>query len=212
MTDRDRIPGLGEIATYWRRLDERGELRVIFGDIYFGDWGEPFCFRCKWQAPVRDWSEMKEKLRRHPAHKERSDDGWLALAWEKANGWLERCHLQDHCYGGSEDASNMVPMCPACHRWQPECYTRDEGVAYVSEQVRAPLLANMQYLRGGPRVQGRSETFFRYLALSYQAAYEELVEAIRDGEYEAVRRSLPPIDAKHYLWPFSAEHRARRSS
>lgn len=76
-------------------------------------WGEPFCFRCGWLAPA-------------PA--ESDDDLWVV-----SRSWLELAHLHNHAAGGSDDPSNVVPLCRFCHRAMPTSMDGSErAIAWVN--------------------------------------------------------------------------------
>lgn len=138
------MPKLSAIANYWGGLPVLVQLDV-FPEMrarWIG-WGEPFCFRCGWLAPVPDAAAV-------PFRDPRTA---IAKAWDRASGWLERAHLQDHALGGSADASNLVPLCPLCHEDQPMCKTRAEAIAFVNTPSRAAALIGVQ--------QVYTDTFYR---------------------------------------------------
>jgi hypothetical protein len=99
-------PRLSQIAAAWAKHPDIEAVLPELRALWIG-WGEPFCFRCGWLAPVKDG------------------------AWDDAGGWLERAHLHDHDHGGSSDPLNLVPLCPLCHELQPECRSREAGIAFV---------------------------------------------------------------------------------
>jgi hypothetical protein len=39
--------------------------------------------------------------------------------WDKASRWLERAHVIDRVFDGLDNAANLRPLCPGCHRVQP---------------------------------------------------------------------------------------------
>jgi hypothetical protein len=100
-------------------------LREVFPELacFSIGWGEPFCFRCGWLSPSK---EAADYPRHWPAGRA------IDAAWEAASGWLERCHLQDHRFGGTADPLNLVPLCVLCHQEQPPCETRSEGLLFVN--------------------------------------------------------------------------------
>ena len=177
MNDRGPMPSLGEIAEYWRHAEDAGQLRETFTRSYLGDWGETFCFRCRWQAPVRGYGE--DYWVRRAARYRLDDEALYRKIWDKASGWLERCHVHEHVFGGGEEAHNLVPMCPACHRWQPACESREDGLAYVNAGVYAPQF--LPHTVGAFPCSHKAETYFRYLALHFQLSYEALVEDVREA-------------------------------
>lgn len=117
-------PSHAEINAYWEGVGS-DELHRIFPRNpapYIG-WGEPFCFRCGWLAPVKEAADYPQ--------------GWstariLDTTWNSVGAWLEKCHLHDHQFDGPNEPSNFVPMCPLCHEHQPECPTREDGIAFVN--------------------------------------------------------------------------------
>lgn len=125
---RGALPSLARISREWDALGPYG-LRAIFPDLrcYAIGWGEPFCFRCGWLAPSKEAADYPRKW---PAEKA------IDAAWEAAQGWLERCHLHDHLFGGSVEPLNIVPMCVLCHEEQPNCRSRAEGIAFVNSPCR----------------------------------------------------------------------------
>jgi len=104
-----RRPAVTKVIDYWR--ETAGE---IFPDIHAAaiGWGEPFCFRCGWLAP------LPEKWDKDP--------------WAVVGGWLELAHLQNHGAGGPDDETNIVPLCPLCHHAMPDFTDGpDQAVAWV---------------------------------------------------------------------------------
>jgi 5-methylcytosine-specific restriction endonuclease McrA len=76
-------------------------LRAIARHWDLGD--HPACFRCGDEPPVEGWGN--------------------------AHGWLERAHLIDRWAGGLDLVTNIVPLCPRCHRRQPIFEPGDEDAA-----------------------------------------------------------------------------------
>ncbi|MET7671140.1 HNH endonuclease [Micromonospora luteifusca] len=108
------MPTLYGIVQYWR-----GSYEEVFPSLeaaYIG-WGEPFCFRCGWLAPVDDTQATP------------------AETWNSARGWLDRAHLQDLALGGSNGPENLVPLCRQCHDIMDPCDSRAEGIAYVNDGI-----------------------------------------------------------------------------
>lgn len=133
---RDTMPQLSKIALAWRELGVE-QLRAVFPDLkcFSIEWGEPFCFRCGWLTPT---PEAADYPRHWPAERT------VKHAWNRASGWLERAHLHDHCYGGSEESLNLVPLCPLCHEGQPKSRTREDGIAFVNEGPDStPMMAQL---------------------------------------------------------------------
>ena len=127
---RGATPDLATITRAWECLGD--ELRGVFPHLRCFDigWGEPFCFACGWLAPTPESADFGGD----PATS-------IDKAWNAANGWLERAHLQDHFYDGSSDPLNLVPLCLLCHKKQPECRTREDGIAYVKARAEnTPLV------------------------------------------------------------------------
>lgn len=112
---RGAMPSLYRVAEYWMSRYE-----AVFPDLYayYIGWGEPFCFRCSWLAPVDD------------------TQGSLAAIWGSAGGWLERAHLHDWALGGSNEPENLVPLCRQCHDIMPEFSCRQSAISYVRDGVR----------------------------------------------------------------------------
>lgn len=136
---REPMPSLATISRAWEGLGEK-RLREIFPELAcFGiGWGEPFCFRCGWLSPSKEAADYPDNW---PAGRA------IDAAWQASRGWLERCHLQDHYYGGSADALNLVPLCVLCHEEQPQCKTRAAGIAFVnSASPRKGIVPWMQML------------------------------------------------------------------
>lgn len=106
------MPVMDKLAAYWV-----AHWEGVFPDLTAAviGWGEPFCFRCGWLAPV--------------------PGNGRAGAWRHANGWLERAHLQDHMTGGGNEFDNIVPLCAICHRAMPDfAHSRDDAIAWVKAQ------------------------------------------------------------------------------
>lgn len=91
-----RMPTLLAIAEHW---EDRPDWRDYPGNI---DIGEPFCAACGWRVPV-PWGQDLD----------------LAAMWGWAGKWIDRAHLVDHMADGSDDVSNLVPLCHLCHRTMP---------------------------------------------------------------------------------------------
>jgi hypothetical protein len=121
---RESMPNLARITHAWEALGEE-RLRESFPELrcFSIGWGEPFCFRCGWLAPTGEAADYPSDW---PAART------IDAAWQASRGWLERCHLQDHCYGGSVDPLNLVPLCVLCHEEQLPCPTRTAGIAFVN--------------------------------------------------------------------------------
>lgn len=126
MSDRPKMPRLAEIALAWAEkpnlIDLMPELRA-----HAIGWGEPFCFRCGWLAPVV--KEAGDYPTDWPAPRA------ITATWNSASGWLERAHLQDHQHGGGNEPLDLVPMCPLCHEAQPTCETRAGGLAFLNTRA-----------------------------------------------------------------------------
>lgn len=57
--------------------------------------------------------------------------------WKDASRFLERAHLQNHCIRGNDKPSNIVLLCPLCHRAMsamPRFQSRKEALRWVSER------------------------------------------------------------------------------
>ncbi len=187
MTHRGAMPSLPAIMESWAAL-EIEDLEEVFPRIRVPSigWGEPLCFRCGWLAPVPDAACFKDL------------DADLAIrkAWKGASGWLERAHLQDHAYGGSSDALNLVPLCVICHEQQPPCETREQGIAFVNSEPRAAQMVGLvqmhtdTFARKLPR-PGRSEALRKMLraqaavGVAMSQAFYELQEKMRSSEEDA---------------------------
>ncbi len=116
---RDPYPSLSEVVKYWC-TDPVADTPAL--ESYYIGWGEPFCFACGWLAPVRD------------------DCG---DPWRLAGGWLDRAHLQDHCYGGDMAPHNLVPLCHLCHRDMPDFPVRGDALKWVLGHARRDGLFNL---------------------------------------------------------------------
>lgn len=88
---------IGPIIDYWREA-----AREVFPNIraHWTGWGEPFCFRCGWLAPLPDARVLNR--------------------WDFVGGWLELAHLHDFSGGGPTEPANIVPLCELCHHAMPE--------------------------------------------------------------------------------------------
>lgn len=115
-----RMPTLAAIAQYWETQQERfpeNQCHVI-------GLGEPYCFACGQLAPVEDGPTV-------------------AAAWRRASGWLERAHLADRSYGGSDQVDNVVALCVRCHGEMPSFFDTDMALLWV----RAHELAHQRSAR-----------------------------------------------------------------
>ena len=54
--------------------------------------------------------------------------------WKDTSHFLERAHLQAHCVRGNDKPSNIVLLCPLCHRAMPHFTSREEALCWVSER------------------------------------------------------------------------------
>jgi hypothetical protein len=138
------MPSLLAIARYW--LDQTDELpdykqRVI-------GLGEPCCAGCGWLVPEWDNPVTPKTLAARRGRilemhgegliDETARDRYLAAvsaaeavlvaehgpkrieaAWRQAGRFLDRAHLVDHMFDGSDDASNLIPLCHFCHKDMP---------------------------------------------------------------------------------------------
>jgi hypothetical protein len=185
---REPMPGLATITRAWEGLGEK-RLREIFPELAcFGiGWGEPFCFRCGWLSPSREAADYPDYW---PAARA------IDAAWQASRGWLERCHLQDHYYGGTTAPLNLVPLCVLCHEEQPQCKTRSAGIAFVnSVSPREGIVPWMQMatdeLGRGVKRPGREKALRKMLraqailAVAQNQTIKELEAHIRDKEMAA---------------------------
>lgn len=110
--DARKRPAIVRVIDYWE-----AKAPEVFPNIHAHaiGWGEPFCFRCGWLAPL--------------------PEDWDKDPWSVVGGWLELAHLQDRAAGGGDDETNIVPLCPLCHHAMPEFTSgRDAAVAWVAAQ------------------------------------------------------------------------------
>jgi hypothetical protein len=155
------MPQLGRIAMFWLNGFGSGTCPE---EIRNEDWGEPFCFRCYWQAPVPDANQA----------------GGIEACWNLASGWLERAHLHDRFDGGSDAVENLMPLCVICHAHMPVSRSFNEGLWYISAgpcramwwQQFTDLMAPVN---GG---SGKSSK------LDLMAAYLGMVEIVAEVERE----------------------------
>jgi hypothetical protein len=105
-----RMASMDRVVAYWQ---EAAPERLPGLRSELSGWGEPFCFRCGWLAPLRDPYVG-------------TDD------WRVVGGWLERAHLMDHAAGGSGEPDNLVPLCYLCHRQMPEHDDADSALGWVA--------------------------------------------------------------------------------
>ena len=118
------MPTLWAIAEFWlteatTAYREGGEsaVPVWLMDLLI-DPGEPCCFKCGERFITdADWFVSDAAMRER---------------WRKAA--LQRGHLQDVQWGGSDEVSNLVPICLACHRSMPPCPTRDAAIVWLEHR------------------------------------------------------------------------------
>lgn len=183
------MPTLATITHAWEALG-RQRLREVFPDLRCFDtgWGEPFCFRCGWLAPSREAADYPRTW---------TSARTIDAAWHAARGWLERCHLHDHAYGGGADPLNLVPLCVLCHEEQPPCESRAAGIAFVnSASLRAGIVPWMQVLTDelgrGITAPGRERALRKMLRAQGILAVAQH-EAIKELERQATSSAdLPP--------------------
>ena len=191
---RDPMPSLGAIFLHWFDRDF-AELKTQ----RLRDVTDPWCFRCGWLAPTV-FARTREK------NPDLTGTAMVGAAWDDAHGWLTRCHLWDHAEGGPETADNLVPMCCACHRVQPPCGSREDGISYVNENVECPPLLRefTDIFRGKPRGYTRRDVMF-WIGVSnhYEAKYKAIAASLAAGEQPSLL--LPDPDSPSYNWPLSRE-------
>jgi hypothetical protein len=77
----------------------------------------PFCVRCGKEYPDRNWNNV--------------------------GGRLQRAHIIDRVCGGSDELSNIAPLCEWCHSCQPIFELGDEDAALgwfgLTEETRCDL-------------------------------------------------------------------------
>jgi hypothetical protein len=176
---RDRVASLPEIAAYWASNPDVEDLLPAIRAHWIG-FGEPFCFACGWLAPVLD------------------DEN----AWKRAAGWLERAHLVDHCFGGSGEPENLVPLCFFCHEaMRPYSFLdRIEALGWVTgHQTNIPMFEYWQIFtdemaRVGGGGSGSRQTRMYRLRGDYLMLYAKLA-----AEIAAEGRALPGPRPKRSL-------------
>lgn len=100
------MPSLHKVAAHWLDRDEWPEYRGNYVGL-----GEPFCSGCGWLPPVSD------------------GHGTDAQRWSAAAKYIDRAHLADHTFGGSDGAENLVPLCHLCHSGMPSFRPGSEAEA-----------------------------------------------------------------------------------
>jgi hypothetical protein len=155
------LPQLGRIAVFW--LNGFGSGACPDG-IRNEDWGEPFCFRCYWKAPVPDANQT----------------GGIEACWDLASGWLERAHLHDRVYGGPDAVENLMPLCVLCHVSMPVSRSFDEGLRWISTGPRRAMWWQqftdlMDPINGGDG---------RFSKPDFIAAYLRMGEVIAGAQHE----------------------------
>lgn len=155
---------MNDIVEWWRtHPDEWGRDTdtPLLRAAWIG-WGEPFCFACGWLAPVKDG---------------RRD------SWRVAGKWLDRAHLHDHVFGGSNDPSNFVLLCHLCHYDMPESADREGGLLWVYRRPMChwtwQIFTDGMYLGVRPPSNNRN-TLLRAL------------NAYRGAVLDAIRQGVPP--------------------
>lgn len=100
-------PSVDRIIERWRECAwELPELKA-----HWIGWGEPFCFACGWLPPIADGRRT---------------------SWQYAARWLDRAHLHDHCFGGTDEPANLVMLCHLCHDAMPSFVDRVPALAWVT--------------------------------------------------------------------------------
>lgn len=140
MTTRPRqMPTITEIVAHWRRRLESNPNDWPEHRSWWIGFGEPFCFRCGWLAPVIDGR---------------------ATSWNEARHWLDRAHIIDRCDGGLDAAQNVVPLCQLCHDDMPGFVAGQEQAAtawlrHPPERPHADLWQMWTTARGPQHGRGR---------------------------------------------------------
>jgi hypothetical protein len=160
------MPTLVGMVNYWR--DHYTEVFPNLKASWIG-WGEPFCFRCNWLVPV--------------------EDPYTRTSWSVATGWLERGHLHDRSGGGSNEASNLVPLCQFCHRSMPEFPEGSEqAIAWINEGIKLPPNTSWQ-IKTDSRWAGEKYPGWDTLYRAKSRLDEQ--EAIRQAKDDSLRREDP---------------------
>lgn len=61
--------------------------------------------------------------------------------WRYAHSYLQRAHIIDRVFDGTDYPANLAPLCEGCHGRQPIFQPGDEAVAYTWFGLRDPLRA-----------------------------------------------------------------------
>ncbi len=146
-----------KIIKYWAEIDPDWTYS------YFIGWGEPFCFACEWLAPV--------------------PDGGIE-AWDRASGWFDKAHLQDHCRGGSSEPFNIVPLCHLCHQDMPTFGDRDEALEWVKSHPKRDWKWQLWTQAAPHKNTDRSRTMLR-MRTKFLEFDNSLKQASLDGTLEA---------------------------
>ena len=88
------VPSKWRIAQHWATSPDRSTFAPRMYDL-----GEPCCFACGYYS-------------------EHWDKDTARASWERAT--LERAHIIPASLGGSDDASNLLLLCTACHEDSPD--------------------------------------------------------------------------------------------
>jgi hypothetical protein len=177
---RKNMPVMDKLAAYWRENWEQAFPDLLAGLI---GWGEPFCFRCGWLAPM--------------------PGSGRSGSWSDAAGWLERAHLRDHMTGGGNEPANIVPLCTMCHRAMPDFVdSRDEAIDWVRRQRHKSCLdwwqARTDALWGGEGhvpFPGRMVFINVFTQSSERRSFaDQAAECLLSGDYGQARSLLRLAD------------------
>ncbi len=163
------MPTLYGIVQYWR--GRYGEVFPNLQASYVG-WGEPFCFRCGWLAPVDDTQTTLAAFGTPP----------------EAGLTAHTCRTWPSVVNGPE---NLVPLCRQCHDIMDPCESRAEAIAYVNDgiladswwQIHTDAVFGSEANLGVPRkTKIMRDTYTRWVEQM------RVMEAAKRGDPQAVKR------------------------
>lgn len=120
------MPRMSQIAEFWRSETECLETMFPRAKVHWIGWTEPCCFGCGDLAP--------------DSHIEEFPEIWNATPFERA-------HLIDSANGGTNDVSNLVPLCCWCHRRMTQWtfMTKESAAEWISISCRHDLDDFIEY-------------------------------------------------------------------
>lgn len=154
------VPSKWEIAQHWAKSPDRDKFAPRMYDL-----GEPCCFACGWYS-------------------ERWDKPTARSSWERAA--LERAHIVPSSLEGSDEADNLILLCPPCHIDSPDWPDPSEMARWIAAR---PTRSCKELEDWEAWISAAREVPEFYELLSNVAPGEESERKLTDLIWESARRA-----------------------